>query len=192
MEKTIRVTCEGAALVPLEQLEEFQGTLKNLSQENYLKLRDSLIQHGFTAPCFVWRDGEHKRILDAHQRIRVLRRMIAEEGYTLQGGAAPVAWIDADNEQEARRKVFLFISQYGETSYEQVYEFASMAGVDLQDLVNFASIPDIDSGRLLKAFSPETPDEFRKFDETIETEHQCPRCRYRWSGSTKVFSEETE
>lgn len=26
------------------------------------------------------------------------------------------------------------------------------------------------------------PDEFKEFDEDIETEHVCPKCGYRWSG----------
>lgn len=29
------------------------------------------------------------------------------------------------------------------------------------------------------------PAEFRKVDENIATEHECPRCHYTWSGSTK-------
>jgi hypothetical protein len=26
------------------------------------------------------------------------------------------------------------------------------------------------------------PSEFKEFDEEIETEHECPKCGYRWSG----------
>ncbi|MGC4031467.1 MAG: ParB N-terminal domain-containing protein [Tepidisphaeraceae bacterium] len=28
------------------------------------------------------------------------------------------------------------------------------------------------------------PDDFPEHDETIDTEHECPKCRYRWSGSS--------
>lgn len=33
---------------------------------------------------------------------------------------------------------------------------------------------------LLKATDP--PDDFKEYDEEIETEHQCPKCGYAWSG----------
>lgn len=29
---------------------------------------------------------------------------------------------------------------------------------------------------------PEAPEEFPAFDENIETQHQCPKCGYEWSG----------
>ena len=32
------------------------------------------------------------------------------------------------------------------------------------------------------------PDEFKAFDETIATDHECPKCGYRWSGG-KVRSD---
>lgn len=45
---------------------------------------------------------------------------------------------------------------------------------------------------LLESFTPEvtpdeSPDEFKEFDEKIETEHKCPKCGYKWSG--KIDSE---
>jgi hypothetical protein len=32
------------------------------------------------------------------------------------------------------------------------------------------------------AMDQEPPGEFQVYDETIETEHQCPKCGYEWSG----------
>lgn len=29
----------------------------------------------------------------------------------------------------------------------------------------------------------ESPDDFKEFNEDIETEHECPQCHYKWSGS---------
>lgn len=37
--------------------------------------------------------------------------------------------------------------------------------------------------------TPQPPGEFQEFGEDIATEHQCPRCGYRWSGSTKPVEE---
>lgn len=40
------------------------------------------------------------------------------------------------------------------------------------------------------AADPEPPDEFPVVDENIPTDHQCPKCSYRWSGSTSPTDEE--
>ncbi|MGE5611160.1 MAG: hypothetical protein ACM359_18055, partial [Bacillota bacterium] len=36
----------------------------------------------------------------------------------------------------------------------------------------------------IPAQEPEPPGEFQEFNESIPTEHQCPKCGYRWSGSS--------
>lgn len=32
---------------------------------------------------------------------------------------------------------------------------------------------------------PEAPEEFRSYDETLETEYCCPKCGYEWSGKPR-------
>jgi hypothetical protein len=41
---------------------------------------------------------------------------------------------------------------------------------------------------------PVSSSEFKEFDEEIETEHECPKCGYRWSGgnSQKIEHEDDE
>lgn len=36
---------------------------------------------------------------------------------------------------------------------------------------------------------PEPPADFKEFGEDIETQHECPRCKYRWSGSSAPAAE---
>ena len=38
---------------------------------------------------------------------------------------------------------------------------------------------------LLDGTDADAPEEFPEVDEDIETEHQCPKCGYQWSGKTK-------
>jgi len=40
--------------------------------------------------------------------------------------------------------------------------------------------------------SDQAPEEFAEVGEDIQTEHQCPKCGYVWSGSTKVAKERTD
>lgn len=40
-------------------------------------------------------------------------------------------------------------------------------------------------GQLLamgEGFTIQPPEDFKSFDETIETQYCCPKCGYRWSG----------
>ena len=39
---------------------------------------------------------------------------------------------------------------------------------------------------------PDAPEEFPEVDENIETEHQCPKCGYQWSGGKMVDAEDDE
>src|SRR5262245_14154200 len=110
--KAVRITCKGAALVPLDELEPFQGELKVLSEEDFQKGRASILRYGFSFPFFVWKSGTHNYCLDGHQRDRILRRMRDDEGYKLPAGF-PVAWIDAASVKEAKEKILLLSSQYG-------------------------------------------------------------------------------
>lgn len=61
----------------------------------------------------------------------------------------------------------------------------------LRDLQNRVSVAGIgwDTSELtnLLAIKPETqpPDSFPSYDEEIETQYQCPKCTYCWSGKAK-------
>jgi ParB-like chromosome segregation protein Spo0J len=39
---------------------------------------------------------------------------------------------------------------------------------------------------------PDAPEDFQAVDENIETEHQCPKCGYQWSGGKMVEAEEEQ
>ncbi len=39
---------------------------------------------------------------------------------------------------------------------------------------------------------PQPPADFGSYDETIETQHQCPKCGYRFSGGKGVPTHESD
>jgi hypothetical protein len=74
-------------------------------------------------------------VLDGHQRDRVLRRLKAQ-GYSVP--ALPIAFIEAKDEAEARKKILLLSSQCGEMS--EVIRFLTgceQSGVELFQQRNF-------------------------------------------------------
>lgn len=147
MGKVIRITCEGAALVPLGELEHFQGTLKTLDEKRYTKLRAAIERHGFSFPMAAWREDDHKHIIDGHQRLFVVTKMLAE-GWILPDGALPIDWIEAIDEQEAKKKVLLAASQYGRYDEDSVAQFIGEAELSFPELKLEIDLPQIHMGKL--------------------------------------------
>ena len=148
MEKVIKVTCKGAACIPIEDLEAFQGDLKTLSRDQAGKIRESIQRYGFSFPIFAWKDDQgKKKVIDGHQRLFVLRKMLAD-GWKLEGGAVPVAWIDAKSEREAKEKILLAASVYARVSDAGIKLFLEEAEINLDEIKAFVDIPAINIERI--------------------------------------------
>jgi len=105
--KKIDINCDYTELVPLIQLIPFQLDLKDLSNSNYTKLKNSIIEHGFIDAIVLFErindDGtteKTKLIIDGHQRRRCLLRMAEEHNLTMPEGI-PVTYVRANTEKEA-------------------------------------------------------------------------------------------
>lgn len=167
--KAIPITCKGQLYVPLEELEEFQGGLKQMSPESLARCRSSIQEYGFSFPVFIWK----RSILDGHQRLRVVRELL-DEGRTI--GAIPVVEIDAENEREAAEKLLLLSSRYGEITDAGLSEFIDNYGVEIEELIEKIELPEIDMDDFLETFigdiSPTglpdgAPEDLSEFDKDI-------------------------
>jgi len=136
-DNVVQIKCKGSRLVPLDSLEIIQGGLKDLSDENYDKLRRRIEAKGFDAPLFVW----GTKILDGTQRFRVLGKMI-DDGWSLPGGMVPVCDVEADSLDEAKDRLLGYVSQYGRLTGEGLYEF--LHGFDEMPSLDTLDLPDFD------------------------------------------------
>jgi len=145
MKKIIQITCKGHSQIKPDELKEFQGNFKTLSDENYQKLKSAISDSkiGFSFPIFVWKNKNQNYIIDGHQRLITVRRMI-EEGWIIQGGKLPVDWIEAPDIKTAKKKVIMAISQYGEYNEESFLEFLQTAEIDFEELKDQVDLPLID------------------------------------------------
>ncbi len=66
--KKIKIGCTGTESLALDKFTEMQGELKYLPDENYKKLKKSILKYGFSFPMFVGENKNPNCILDAHQR----------------------------------------------------------------------------------------------------------------------------
>jgi ParB-like nuclease domain. len=150
--RQIKITCTGAALAKLEDLVPLQGDLKKLDAERYKKLKRALLEHGFSFPFFVWKDAGKLKLLDGHQRDRVLRRLKAQ-GYEIP--PLPIAFIQAADETEARKKILLLSSQYGEMTDESLMQFLNESDIDLDDIMDSVVLPGVDIEKLSQTLEQE-------------------------------------
>jgi len=175
--KIVKIACEGAATLPLDELEAFQGDLKTLSKENAARLRRVILRDGFSEPFSIWRNDGHNYILNGHQRFHVLH-MLVDDGYTVE--PLPVSWVEADSYRQAKVKVLDLTSQYGEITVEGLEMFLDDSDLDFSEIKDSLRFPEIDLGdvKLLSDIEPE--------DEGAEDQSQagervtCPKCGHEF------------
>ena len=117
-----------------------QGNLKDLTEKNYNKLKNTIIRRGFSVPVYVWEDKQGvKHLLDGHQRQRVL---------TTEGWNEPIPYllIPAENLQEAMARLLEITSQYATITQEGIDEFIAtyeLLEVEVFEAVAFDKLPYI-------------------------------------------------
>ncbi len=158
MNKIIPIKCTGAGETQADQLVDFQGDLKKLSQTNYEKLRDQILTLGFSEPISVWEDPEGtKFILNGHQRLKTILRMVNEEGFDMP--SLPINSVEADDVDQAKRKVLSLTSQFGNVTEEGLHAFMMGSGITPAELSANFHLPEIQVPAFIDKFYPAPIDE---------------------------------
>ncbi len=139
--KEIKISCSGNASVTVDSLIPMQGKLKELSDENYQKLRSSIMTLGYSFPVFVWLNRGKNHIIDGHQRRLALMRM-REEGFVIP--KIPVVSVEAETRKEAAKKILATSSMYGKMSGDSLKDFIKEFSLDFKELEAILDIPQID------------------------------------------------
>lgn len=165
---TLTVSCQGATTVSIDELTDLQGDLKDLSEENYVKLRNSMTKFGFSFPFYMWVDTDGtKYITDGHQRIRTLRKM-RSEGIAIP--ELPADYVYAKDKQEAKQKLLLLNSQYGKFTQEGWDAFTF--DINMDEINDLLVIPEMSINYTDPTKSD--PQEGEQPDEKKEV--TCPEC----------------
>lgn len=146
----IKTSVKGAGFVKLDDLAPLQGELKTLDRENYEKYRKSLIDFGVSFVTHIWKHRGKSHIIDGHQGRFTMRKMRDEEGWKIP--PIPVAYVEAKNFEEAKRKVLVAASEYGKMNVKSLFEFAQSADIPYDDIVASFSLPSIDQGQFMSMF----------------------------------------
>lgn len=137
--KEVSIRCEGARSVSINDLHPFQDDIKTLQPATLRKLENVIIEQGFSEPIAVWANSPDEKlwILNGHQRLTALQSL-ASKGWFIP--PIPVAMVQADDEQEARKKVLTLASQFGDFSGDHLAEFVAKAQLDGDWLRNNARL----------------------------------------------------
>lgn len=151
----IKIKCDVKDRAPLDLFLNFQGRLKELSEEGYKRLKREIIQTGFAFPIFVWENPKDKslNILAGHQRILALKKM-REEGAVVP--EIPYVKIEAKNRDEAKRRVLQDVSQYGQVTPIGLLEYMRIADIEFAEIASSFVLPDFDLGAFQSEFFPNT------------------------------------
>jgi hypothetical protein len=136
--KEIRITCTGSDYISYKELLPLQGNIKSLPKKNKIALRKSIIENGFMAPIFIWNSDNGKYILDGHQRLTVISEL-ADDGYDIP--LLPVVYIDAETEDDAKRKILFFISEYGKVSKIELKDYIATLDISKDEFNERFSVP---------------------------------------------------
>lgn len=169
----LKIACQGATTVQLDELHDLQGDLKDLTEANYVKLRNSMTQYGFSFPIFIWIDIDGtKYTVDAHQRTRTLKKM-REEGITIP--PLPADIIHAESKTEAKKKLLLLNSRYGKITEEGFQAFTQEPGFEIesQEIADMLEIPEIDLSYGEEGDMDDSPTE----QKLVE----CPNCKLKFT-----------
>jgi len=162
----IKVTCQGADIMPIEALTPFQGRLKAMREEAFQKLKASILRYGITFPLFVWKNNGMTYTLDGHQRDIVLKRM-RDEGFEIP--LVPVDYIEAEGKKEAKEKILLLSSQYGRATPFSLSRYMEEAGIDVAEMAGMVEIPGLEIEKLVEAQDLDKPEV--EFSEELLMEH---------------------
>lgn len=190
--RVVEINCQAAEVAEIENLTEFQGDLKKLSDKNYNKFKSNILQYGIISPLHIWISEEHNSnfVLDGHQRIRTLARM-RREGYVVP--PIPVVFIQAKNMQDAKEQVVALSSQYGEASIDSFEKYIISYDLDINKFKDFAAIPNIDIDKMIKNAEKLAKETLEKVNNNVEESlasndklsashlvHTCPNCGHKF------------
>lgn len=152
--KQIRIECEGAAIVPLAELLEFQGDLKEIDEATIITFSNQIERNGFSEPLACWKSKGKTWILDGHQRLTAVKYMIEKMGYEPPAGL-PVSYSEAKNKSEAKDMLLGNVSQYGNIDDDGLGEFLHGSNISLDELQADYKFSGFNIGKFVEGWKPE-------------------------------------
>jgi len=139
---TNRITSQ--KLIKWRELEWFQSdSLKDLSEENLIKLKNSLMQNNFVQPFNVWIDKKKKVwILDGVHRAKAMKQL-ETEGVTIPE-MLPANFVKCANKKEAAKLVLIYSSLYAKLNEIGLQEFLDINELFYSEIKDEICLSELD------------------------------------------------
>jgi hypothetical protein len=165
--------------VAIDSIQLDPANLRRHPDRNLAKIKGSLVRFGQQRPILV--DGRGivlagNGTLTAARELGWTQIQILRTNLT---GSEATAYAIADNRTAE-------VAEWDSAALAEVLNALRAEDADLADASGFSlnELAALVSGDPPTSESPESPDEFPEYGDDIQTEHQCPKCGYQWSGKS--------
>jgi ParB-like chromosome segregation protein Spo0J len=159
-------------LVPVAGLVPYDRNARTHSPEQVAQIAASIREFGWTNPVLI---DEANSLIAGHGRLAA----------ALELGLAEVPAIRLVGLSEVQRRALRIADNKLGLNAGWDDALLALELGDLQGLgfdLGLTGFGDIELGALFASSTIDPPEEFKEIDDTLPTEHSCPRCSYRWSG----------
>jgi ParB-like chromosome segregation protein Spo0J len=165
---------------PIADLLPYARNARMHSEAQVAQIAASIREYGWTIPALV---DEAGTLIAGHGRVLAARQLGIEEIPTM----IAVGWT------EAQIKAYRLADNKLGLNADWDASLLKLELQDLRELQADLSLTGFTGLELNDIFAETTPpDEFGTYDEDVDTEHECPRCHYRWSGKADPSAEAAE
>jgi ParB-like chromosome segregation protein Spo0J len=148
---------------------------KKHDEQQVLQIAGSIREFGFNNPVLI---DQSNGIIAGHGRVMAAIKL----------GLESIPVIRLTHLTDIQRRAYILadnkLSELGGGWDDEMLkvELEAVKESDLDHLLTGFSEEDF--AKLLSEDTTDSPADFESYDESIETEHQCPKCGYRWSGGS--------
>ncbi len=155
------------AQVRVDDLIPYARNAKTHPAEQVVQIAASIREFGFLAPVVI--DGDNG-IVAGHGRVLAAQKL----------GMETVPCVQVSHLTKIQRRAYILAdNRLAQSPWDD-----EMLKLELEELAELNFDIELTGFSLddLEAKKEDTPEDFRSVDEDIDTEHECPKCGYRWSG----------
>lgn len=163
---------------------------RNYRQGDVGAIIQSIARFGFNGALRVWRDDV---VIAGNHALMALLQMKASAYQTPRGivehdGKWLIPCVDVSHLSEIEAEAYAIADnrtqERGDNDNEQLAALLSSIAAEDEKLLLATGYDGDDVDALLAGLTDiyGGPDEFKEYDEEIETEYCCPKCGYKWSG----------
>lgn len=183
MKKEVQIACKGHETIDYEWLEEFQGDLVDLSEDNYKKLKNEIAVEGYSFAIHIWKLKNQNFILDGHQRLRTIKRMVEKEGWACP--QLPVVVVEAKSIAQAKRKLLAARSNYGDNNKQGLYKYMSDNKIKFNEVEKRYRFAGVNFKQFNEEFYVEPPEKsvpklVKETKEVTFNKYECPSCGHQF------------